>query len=111
MEHFCRPRNQGGLDDYDREGFACVRPHGPFVRIQLRLVDGIIAQAGFQTFGCGVAIGCCSFLTEAVQGRQPKECSEITAEELESALGGLPPARRFCGQLAIEALRQALKDT
>lgn len=110
MEHFGQPRNQGGLEDYDREGFASVRPHGPFMRIYLRLDGEVITVARFQTFGCGIAIACGSFLTETITGRTIAECRTISASELEAALGGLPAARRFCAQLAIDALGRALDD-
>ena len=98
MEHFGQPRNQGGLEDYDCEGLASVRSHGPFMRIYLRLDGEVITVARFQTFGCGIAIACGSFLTETITGRTIAECRAISASELEAALGGLPAARRFCAQ-------------
>jgi hypothetical protein len=42
--------------------------------------------------------------TELLLGRE----EPISADELDHALGGLPPEKRYCVELAAEAVRRAL---
>lgn len=70
--------------------------------------DHTILEARYQTYGCAPAIAAGSFLTEWVRNRPAAEALRLQPEELERMLGGLPPARRFCVALAVEALRKAL---
>jgi NifU-like protein involved in Fe-S cluster formation len=70
--------------------------------------EGKIADARFQATGCGVAIACASALTELVIGLSVAACSQIDIAKLVQALDGIPLDKRFCADLAIEALRQAL---
>jgi len=79
-----------------------------FMRIQVRMKHGAIHQASFATYGCAPAIAAGSFLCDWSIGRTPDEVRTMTPETLEQALGGLPPARRFCAGLAVEALQQAV---
>lgn len=108
MEHFLEPRNSGDLEAPSAEGCAGSVDEGRFVRLQL-LVRGQVVQEGrFRTYGCAPAIAACSVLTEWVRGRPIAEAEALTATSLEEMLGGLPPTRRFCAELAVEALRRAL---
>ena len=111
MDHFCRPRNAGLLDDYDVEGSATLPGQAPFMRLYLRLQGDTVERATFITFGCAAAIASGSMLTEMIVGRRVAECLQIGAEELDQALDGLPEERRFCVNLAIGALNGALKQT
>lgn len=111
MEHFLHPRNVGTLAAPTGEGWSGSRESGRLVRIQVRLRDGVVQEARYQTYGCAPAIAAGSFLTEWVQGRTVQEALELGPEELERQLGGLPPQRRFCAALAVDALRQALSSS
>ena len=80
------------------------------MRIQLRLEDERVVEARFATFGCVPAIAAGSLLTDWVRGQTPGEARAITMKRLLRALGGLPESRRFCADLAVDALRAALAD-
>jgi nitrogen fixation NifU-like protein len=47
-------------------------------------------------------------LTEMLIGKSLREAFQMTPEELDEALGGLPANKKFCAGLAIEALRRAI---
>jgi nitrogen fixation protein NifU and related proteins len=108
MEHFQTPRNAGALEKYDGVGEASLDGRAPRMKIYVALEKGLISQAGFETFGCGVSIACGSALTEMALGRAPTECLKITTSELSEALGGVPQEKQFCADLAIRALHAAL---
>jgi len=74
----------------------------------LKLEDGRIAAAKYQTYGCGPTIASGSMLTQIIAGRTIAECRELTVEDLVQALDGVPPDKLHCPALAIRALRDAL---
>jgi NifU-like protein involved in Fe-S cluster formation len=83
---------------------------GPFLILDLLIRGDIISDARFQTYGCGPAIACGSMLTVLIIGRSIAEARSLSAAHLVKALDGLPDDKRHCADLAISALRDALKD-
>jgi hypothetical protein len=65
-------------------------------------------QAGVRTFGRGYSIAACSALTELVTGKTISECQEITPDQVITALDGVPEEERFCADLPVATLRDAL---
>ena len=110
MEHFSAPRNSGRLDVPDRVGGSGTPGQGPFTRLELRVADGLITAARFQTHGCGPSIACGSVLTELIIGRSLSDAAGLTADDIVSALDGLPDDKRHCADAALAALRDALKE-
>jgi nitrogen fixation NifU-like protein len=107
-DHFLNPRNVGALEAPDAIGQVGSPGAGEFVVLHLRLQGEVIAEACFQTIGCGPAIAACSLLTEWVTGKTREQALALTSEQLIHLLGGLPPDKGFCAGLAIDALRNAL---
>ena len=108
LDHFQNPRNAGTLSNPDLVGEAGNPVCGDRMRLYLKLVDGRVAEARFQTFGCSVAIAASSVLTEIVFGRSRDELTRIRNTDIVTALGGLPEAKVNCSVLAEEALKSAL---
>jgi len=109
MEHFHNPRNTGCLAPPCGEGVAGSVQRGMYTRVYARVADERVTEVRFQTYGCVPAIAAGSFLTEWACGRGVVEVTAYTAAELIEALGGLPRERRFCAELAVEALRAAVR--
>ncbi len=74
------------------------------VQIYVRLDAGQVTRATFRTFGCSACIAASSVATELLIGRSRPP----TAAELDTALGGLPPDKRYCADLVAEAATRAL---
>ena len=108
MDHFQSPRNWGKLECADLVGVAGLPGQGRFLVLHLRLKDGRIAEANYQSHGCGATIAAGSMLTELIIGRSATECRELSADDLLDALEGLPPDKRHCTRFAVDALRDAL---
>lgn len=108
LDHFQNPRNPGLLEHPDLVGEAGNPVCGDRMRLYLRVREGRVTEARFQTFGCSVAIAASSVLTELVLGKPVAELSAITNQDIVAALGGLPEAKVNCSVLAEEALRSAL---
>ena len=110
MDHFTNPRNIGEIEDPSGVAEAGNPVCGDMMKLYLRIEDGIITDARFKTFGCGVAIAASSVTTELVIGKSIEEALGVTNEAVAEALGGLPPGKQHCSVLAEEALRAALED-
>lgn len=111
MDHFTNPRNVGDIKDADGIGEVGNAKCGDIMRIYLKVDDkDVITDVKFKTFGCGAAIATSSMVTEMVKGKTLTEALEISNQAVAEALGGLPPAKMHCSNLAADALHQAIQD-
>src|SRR5579864_6104998 len=111
LDHFEHPRNSGELPDADAqvriENPAC----GDILELAIKLNGGRISEIGFRAKGCVPAMACASAMTELVKGKSLQEASAIVKADIVDAVGGVPPASGHAAQLAIDALRAALKNS
>ncbi len=110
MEHFTNPRNIGELKDADGVGDVGNPVCGDVMRISIKVNDGKIEDIAFKTLGCAAAIATSSITTEMAKGRSLEEAMDITKEEVAERLGGLPPQKMHCSNLAAEGLHKAIED-
>ena len=110
MEHFMNPRNVGVIEDPDGVGKVGNPICGDLMEMMIKVRDGHIADVKFRTFGCGAAIATTSIATEMVMGKTLEEAAKLTRQQVAQALGGLPPQKIHCSNLAAEALHAALED-
>jgi nitrogen fixation protein NifU and related proteins len=110
MDHFLNPRNVGEVEHADGVGEIGNPTCGDVMRISVRVTDDRIVDVKFKTFGCGAAVATSSMVTEMVKGRTLREAGEISNKAVAEALGGLPPAKMHCSNLAADALHLAIAD-
>jgi len=110
MEHFRHPRNVGEMADPSGIGKVGNPTCGDIMELYIKVEEGIITDAKFQTFGCGAAIATSSMVTEMVKGKSIDDALTISNQMVAEALGGLPPVKMHCSVLAEEALRSAIDD-
>lgn len=110
MDHFTNPRNVGEIAGANGVGEVGNAKCGDIMRIYLQVEDNIIKDVKFKTFGCGAAIATSSMVTEMVKGKTLEEALEISNKAVAEALGGLPPVKMHCSNLAADALHEAIKD-
>lgn len=110
MDHFTNPRNVGEIKDADGVGEVGNAKCGDIMRIYLKVENDIIIDIKFKTFGCGAAIATSSMVTEMVKGKNINEALKISNQAVADALGGLPPVKMHCSNLAADALHEAIKN-
>jgi nitrogen fixation NifU-like protein len=110
MEHFTNPRNMGEVEDPDGVGQVGNPICGDVMKITIRVEDGRIADCRFKTLGCAAAIATSSITTEMAKGKTLEEALEISRREVADKLGGLPPQKMHCSNLAAQGLHAAIKD-
>jgi nitrogen fixation NifU-like protein len=79
------------------------------MRLQIEVVDNIIVDAKFKTFGCGSAIASSSVATEWLKGKSLDEAITIDNMDLVEELN-LPPVKIHCSVLAEDAIKSAIND-
>jgi len=110
MEHFKNPRNMGEIPDADGVGTVGNPVCGDLMTVYIKVKDNRIADIKFKTFGCGAAIATSSMITELAKGKTIDEAIRITRGDVADSLGGLPPIKMHCSNLAADALHVAIKD-
>lgn len=110
INHFRNPRNVGMMKDPDGVGEDEYGGCGDVVRFYLRIREGKVAEARFQTYGCGPTIAAASVGSELATGLTVERMLDLTAAEVEAALDGLPEDRRHAAEVVSGALRAAARD-
>lgn len=110
MEHFKNPRNVGEIPDADGVGTVGNPVCGDLMTIYIKVKDNRLTDIKFKTFGCGSAIATSSMITELAKGKTLEEALKITRANVADSLGGLPPVKMHCSNLAADALHTAIED-
>jgi len=110
LDHFEHPRNPGELANPDAhvrvENPAC----GDILELFAIIQDGVIEEVRFKAKGCVPAMACGSLITEMAKRKSLAGAAAISREEVAEQIGGLPAASGHAAQLAVDALRQLLRQ-
>lgn len=110
MEHFKNPKNMGELPDADGVGEVGNPSCGDVMKVFIKVKDNRISDVKFQTFGCVAAVATSSMVTELAKGKTLDEAMKLTRADVAESLGGLPPIKMHCSNLAADALHAAIAD-
>jgi nitrogen fixation NifU-like protein len=100
----------GEIADADGVGTVGNPVCGDLMTIYIKVKDDRIQDVKFKTFGCGAAIATSSMITELAKGKTLEESMRITRADVANNLGGLPPIKMHCSNLAADGLHEAIKD-
>lgn len=112
VQHFMNPQNTGRLEHADGRGCTTSRSVDDFIELSIRVdeASGRLDALRFRAVGSPALMACGSMLTVLLQGMPLEEAAALPPLALERALGGLPPSKRGCAELALVALSAAIED-
>lgn len=119
MELFTNPKNVGEIKNADGVGEVGNPACGDQMVVYIKITKEksgknkgkeIIKDIKFKTYGCAAAIATSSMITELAKGKTIAEAEQITRNDIAHELGGLPPIKLHCSNLAADALRAAIQD-
>ena len=100
----------GEMPDADGTGRVGNPTCGDLMEVYIKVNGDKLEDVKFKTFGCGAAIATSSMVTEMAKGLTLDEALEITKQDVADELGGLPPIKMHCSNLASDALHAAIKN-
>ncbi|MDR1391590.1 MAG: iron-sulfur cluster assembly scaffold protein [Clostridiales bacterium] len=109
-KRFINPKNVGELKDANGIGVVGNPKCGDIMKIFLKIVNGIIENAKFQTYGCAAAIASSDAVIDALKGKTIEEAEHLTNETVINMLNGLPPSKIHCSVLAENGIHAAIDD-
>ncbi len=110
MEHFKSPKNMGKLKNPDAVAKQGNPTCGDILKIYLKIEKNIIQEISFETMGCVAAIATSSMITQMAKNKTLEQAMEISYNDVVQELGDLPPIKQHCADLAVKALRKAIKN-
>ncbi|NPV30201.1 MAG: Fe-S cluster assembly scaffold protein NifU [Firmicutes bacterium] len=110
LSHFQNPQNVGEIPDASGVGEVGNVICGDILRVYIKVKDNVLEDVKFMTYGCGAAVASGSMLTVLAKGKTVEEALQITNRTVAEALGGLPPQKKHCSNLAADALHKAIED-
>ena len=112
IDHYENPRNVGSFNKSEENigtGLVGAPSCGDVLKLSIKVIDGVITDAKFKTYGCGSAIASSSLVTEWVKGKTLDEAERIRNTQIAEELA-LPPVKIHCSILAEDAIKAAIKD-
>ncbi len=110
MERFFEPKYFGKMKDADGIGKVGNPKCGDQMTVYIKVEQGKIKDASFETLGCVAAIATSDVVCEMIIGRTLKEALSITEEKMIKKIKELPAVKVHCSSLAIEGLKKAISD-
>jgi nitrogen fixation NifU-like protein len=113
QDAYRNPQHRGAIEprthEHEDENPLC----GDVVKIQLRVEDGTIADAGFQGRGCAISQASAELLLDSLVGQPVARVAELTRDDVLAELGipSISPARLKCALLPLEVLRGAVRKS
>jgi nitrogen fixation NifU-like protein len=107
MVLFHGSRHAGTAEGETHPGAGGEPGRGPHIVLSLRVEDGVVRDARYQTYGCPVAIACSEAACLWSKGRPLEALRAVTPAEVTEWVGGVPEGKEHCPQLAARALNRA----
>jgi nitrogen fixation NifU-like protein len=109
IRHVNLPSNLGGIEQPAGRAVG-VGQCGDSVEVTLKLNGERISDIRHLPRGCAFTIACASAMTELARSRTLEQALEITPQDVEAELVGLPEDHLHCARLAVNTLGEAIAD-
>lgn len=102
--------NRGTLPDATHVSKVENPVCGDITHLYLKFKEGIVRECRFQTYGCPAAIAASAAITQLCKDKSLSECLKLDTDSVLKYLGGLPTHKLHGADLAVDALRTAIKN-
>lgn len=109
IRHVNVPSNLGTIEAPSGRALG-VGQCGDSIEVTLTVIGGRIADIRCKPRGCAFTIACASAVSELACHRTLEQVLEITPQDVEVELGGLPEDHLHCARLAVNTLGEAVAD-
>jgi len=113
-KYFLNPKNMGEIKNADGIGKvgnpSCGDVMWMYIKVQKKGRNEILKDIKFKTLGCAAAIATSSMITELAKGKTLDKAKKISRKDVAESLGGLPPIKMHCSNLAADALHKAIEN-
>jgi len=114
IKQFLHPKNMGFIKDADGVGkvgnIVCGDQMILYIKVKDKKGKKVIDDIKFESFGCAAAIATSSMITEMAKGKEIGEAAKLKRDDVAQELGGLPPIKMHCSNMAAQALHKAIED-
>jgi len=104
------PKNFGEIKNPDAVGESINPQCKDFTRIYLKIKNGVIKDAKFQTIGCMAAIAFSDETCNMVIGKTIEEAKKIKAKEILGKIKGFPEEKSHCSIMGPKAIQNAIEN-
>ena len=107
--------NGGKPDGYNVQAMVGRSKRGEvavrmFAVVDDSVSDPVFTKVGFQVRGCVAMVGCASATCSMIEGKTFSQALGITQDDVERAVGGLAPCRRYTAMFAAECVKALVGD-
>lgn len=107
--------NGGKPDGYNVQAMVGRSKRGEvavrmFAVVDDSVSDPVFTKVGFQVRGCVAMVGCASATCSMIEGKTFSQALGITQDDVERAVGGLAPRRRYTAMFAAECIKALVGD-
>lgn len=110
IDVFTHPKNVGKMENPDAIGVYQSPVCGDMLTVYLKIKHNKILDAKFETFGCMVSVAISSVVTEWAKNKTLDQAEKITEKDITQAIGEVPPVKKHCLEMTIQALKNAIQD-
>ena len=104
------PLNRGPMEDATHYGESDRPGDGPYVRIWLKIEDGIIKKAAFKSPGCPSSTATAGALCAVITGCGVGVVAALTPQDLLTLVGELPDGKGHYVERSLKALRFSISS-
>lgn len=107
--------NGGKPDGYNVQAMVGRSKRGEvalrmFAVVDDSCADPVFVKVGFQVRGCVAMVGCASVACSMIEGRTFSQALRISKDDIERAVDGLTPDRRYTAMFAAECIKALVGD-